>query len=127
MTNSFNPESAFIPVTAQILGPKGVSSALIALDTGATMTWLSRDIVSDLEYDLESPIGLMEVTTASGRQVSPVISLFRIGALGLERNDFPIICQNLPEGAPFDGLLGLDFFRDRRLTIDFREGLITLD
>ena len=83
--------------------------------------------MGELDYDLASPVDLMEITTASGRQISPVISMSRIGALGLERADFPIICQNLPVGAPFDGLLGLDFFRGQRLTIDFREGLITLD
>ena len=129
MTVTFNPESAFIPITVHIRGPRGNTSALVALDTGATMTWLSRNVLAELEYDLTSPVDLMEVTTASGRQVSPIVSIFRIVALGLglERIDFPIICQDLPAGTPFDGLLGLDFFSNQRLTIDFPQGLISLD
>ena len=85
--------------------------------------------MAELGYDLTSPDALVEVTTAGGRQVSPIVSISRIVALGLalERLDLPIICQDLPEGTPFDGLLGLDFFRNQRLTLDFREGLITLD
>lgn len=83
--------------------------------------------MTELGYDLTSPVGHMEITTAGGRQVSPVGSISRIGTFGLERIDFPVIRQDLPSGTPFDGLLGLDFFRGQRLTIDFREGLITLN
>ena len=91
------------------------------------MTWLSREILTELEYDLTSPAGFLEVTTASGREVTPVISVTRLRAFDLERYDFPVICHDLPTGTPFDGLLDLDFLRSQRLTIDSREGLITLD
>ena len=91
------------------------------------MTWLSVVIMAELGYDLASPADLMEVTTASSREVTPVIPVAQIRALNNERRDFPVLCNNLPSGTPFDGLLGLDFFRDHRLTIDFREGLVTLD
>jgi hypothetical protein len=37
-----------------------------------------------------------------------------------------MVCHTLPPSASIDGLLGLDFLRDRRLTIDFRTGQITL-
>ena len=83
--------------------------------------------MTELGYDLTSPVGHVEITTAGGRQVSPVVSISRIGAFGLERADFAVISQDLPSGTPFNGLLGLDFFRGQRLTLDFREGLITLD
>ena len=127
MTTIFNPRGTFIPVTVQVRGPRGITSAILALDTGATMTWLSVVIMAELGYDLASPADLMEVTTASSREVTPVIPVAQIRALNNERLDFPVLCHNLPSGTPFDGLLGLDFFRDHRLTIDFREGLVTLD
>ena len=111
MTSSFSPDGAFIPVTVQVSGRGRLASVVFALDTGATMTWLRRETFTELDYDLTSPAGFMEVTTASGREVTPVISVDRIRALDLERIDFPVISQNLPSGTPFDGLLGLDFFR----------------
>lgn len=65
--------------------------------------------------------------TVSGIEDMPLLSVERFDALGQQRHDFPVLCHNLPLGTPTDGLLGLDFFRGQRLTLDFREGLITLD
>ena len=65
--------------------------------------------------------------TASGEETASVVTIDRMEALDHQRRNMPILCHDLPEGTPFDGLLGLDFFRNQRLTIDFREGLITLD
>ena len=50
----------------------------------------------------------------------------RIAALGVERMNFPLIAHTLPPSASIDGLLGLDFLRGCRLTVDFRTGRITL-
>jgi hypothetical protein len=47
-------------------------------------------------------------------------------ALGQTRTHFPVIAHTLPPSAPVDGVLGLDFFRNQELTIDFRKGMITL-
>ncbi len=44
--------------------------------------------------------------------------------LALDR--LPIVCHTLPSSAVIDGLLGLDFLRGQSLTIDFRNGLLTL-
>ena len=33
----------------------------------------------------------------------------------------------MPGNTLFDGLLGLDFLRGQKLTIDFRAGLVTLE
>ncbi len=37
-----------------------------------------------------------------------------------------VLAHDLPTEAAVDGLLGLDFFRDLSLTIDFRAGQIDL-
>ena len=39
---------------------------------------------------------------------------------------FFLICHTLPASVSVDGLLGLDFLRGQRLTIDFRAGRIAL-
>ena len=38
-----------------------------------------------------------------------------------------VVCHNLPPSITVDGVLGLDFFRGRRLVIDLYEGIITLE
>ena len=50
----------------------------------------------------------------------------KISTLGQNRLNFPVLAHNLPATSKVDGLLGLDFFRDLSLTIDFRAGMIEL-
>ncbi|MDE2842501.1 MAG: retropepsin-like aspartic protease [Chloroflexota bacterium] len=127
MTTSFNPVASFIPVIVRLYGPLNNVRARLALDTGATQTLISKETVQFLGYDVDEPVETIELVTASGEETSPVIAIRMIEALEQARRDLPVLCHNLPSGAPFDGLLGLDFFRGQRLTLDFREGLITLD
>lgn len=67
------------------------------------------------------------MTTASGLEVAPMITLERLEALGRQRDHFPVLCHTLPVSAGVDGVLGLDFLRGHRLTVDFRIGLVTLE
>ena len=97
------------------------------MDTGATQSMISREIATFMGYELDVDGRKVQLITASGEETAAVVTVLRVEALDYQRQNMPILCHNLPNGTPFDGLLGLDFFRDRRLTIDFREGLITLD
>ncbi len=80
-----------------------------------------------LGYDPTAAADSSRVVTGSGIEVMPRINIERIEALELERRDFPMLCHNLPPGSPIEGLLGVDFFREQRLIIDFRAGLLTLE
>ena len=51
----------------------------------------------------------------------------RVEALGVESPNLLVTGYRLPRRPKIDGLLGLDFFRDRRLTLDFRAGQIAVD
>ena len=44
-----------------------------------------------------------------------------------QRRSFPALSYTLPSSASVDGVLGLDFLRDRRLIVDFRASAITLE
>lgn len=68
-----------------------------------------------------------QVITGSAVEFAPVLKIRRIEALGLRKKELPIICHTLPPGATVDGVLGLDFVRRKRLTLDFRAGLIVLE
>ena len=127
MSTLFNPTGAFIPVPVRLFGMERYASVLLALDTGATQTMINRGVVESLGYDVGSADNAVRLVTASGEEITPIVDIVRFEALEQERQNLPVICHDLPSGAPFDGLLGLDFFRGQRLTLDFREGLITLD
>ena len=68
----------------------------------------------------------VQVTTGSGVEYVPRLTLSRILALGQERVDFAVLGHTLPPSAGVDGLLGLDFLRGQSLTVDFRTGHVTL-
>jgi aspartyl protease family protein len=126
MSTPFSPKQGLIIVSAQLWGPAGDTFAQLALDTGATLTTLSAAVLVTVGYDPAASPTRVRVTTGSGVEYVPSMVIAQIEALGQQRTNFPVLCHTLPPSAAIDGLLGLDFLRNHRLTIDFRTGRITL-
>ena len=127
MSFPFDPVGQSIEVEVHLSGPAGHLFAKFSLDTGATRSLVSQAIALQLGYDPAAAASFSRFFTGSGIAEAPIINFTRIEALAQERRDFPILCHNLPAGVPVDGVLGLDFFRGQKLTIDFRAGLATLE
>jgi predicted aspartyl protease len=125
VSTSFNPHGRLIVVETRIWGSGGDRVLRLALDTGASTTLINPAILVAIGHDPTTAPQRVQITTGSGVAFVPLLSIDRIGALGQTRINFPILCHTLPSTATIDGLLGLDFLRDRRLTIDFRAGRIT--
>jgi predicted aspartyl protease len=99
--------------------------ARLALNTGAASTVISLPVLVAVGLDPAAAPERVRLTTGSGIVIAPRLTVDRIKALGQSRTSFPVLAHTLPPTAPIDGLLGLDFLRGRRLTIDFRAGRIT--
>lgn len=127
MSSPFDPVGRVIVIEVRLSGPAGLWSADFSLDTGATRSLVSQAIARQLGYDPAAAASFSRFFTGSGIAEAPIINFTRIEALAQERRDFPILCHTLPAGVPVDGVLGLDFFRGQKLTIDFRAGLATLE
>lgn len=91
------------------------------------MTVIRWSTLATAGYDPTAAELAARVTTGSAQETAPIVTLQRLDALAQTRRDFDVIAYTLPPTSPVDGLLGLDFFRDTRLTIDFRVGTITVD
>lgn len=126
MSFAFNPHQGLVIVRAQIWGPSGTGILLLALDTGATSTLVSQSRLMQLGYDPAVAPSRVQISTASGIEFVPSLSVARISALGRVRVDFSVLSHSLPATAGVDGLLGLDYFREQKLTVDFRAGRITV-
>jgi hypothetical protein len=126
MRFSFNPGQGPVLVRAEIQGPAGPVRLRLALDTGATRTLLATAVLVTAGYDPALAPTRVQITTGSGIEFVPVLTVARLTALGQARGSFPVLGHTLPPSASFDGLLGLDFLRGQVLTIDFRNGQITL-
>ena len=126
MTFGFDPSQGLIIVSARLFGPFGDMIVRLALDTGATSTLINSEIMVLLGYDLATSLDRIQVTTGSGVEFCPRITVQQLEALGKVVNDFPILSHTLPPSSHVDGLLGLDFFRGFQISIDLRNGIITV-
>jgi predicted aspartyl protease len=126
MTYRFDPTQGLIIVPVRLFGPAGDMIVRLALDTGATSTLINSEIIVLLGYDPATSPDRIQVTTGSGVEFCPRLSVRRVEALGRSVEDFLILSHTLPPTAHVDGLLGLDFFRGCQISIDFRIGTITV-
>ena len=126
MTYGFDPSQGLIIVPVRLFGPVGDMIVRLALDTGATSTLINSEILVLLGYDPATSPDRIQVNTGSGVEFCPRVTVQRLEALGKSVNDFPILSHTLPPTSQVDGLLGLDFFRGFQISIDFRNGTITI-
>ncbi len=113
-------------VKAEISGHLGSIVAHLALDTGATVTILNTELLRGLGYQPEASADLARLTAGIGATTARRMMIIRITSLGHHAIGLRVLAHDLPPEAGVDGLLGLDFFRDLALTIDFRSGRITV-
>ena len=84
---------------------------------------LSEQVAATLELET---IAVGAIWGVSGLARARAGELLRLNALGQSRRDFRVFVAPLPQVLNLDGLLGLDFFRDTRLNIDFRSNTVAV-
>lgn len=109
-----------------IQGPAGWQSIEALLDTGAAMTVVHPELLRLVGYDVTGLRQSQAIVTASQRETMAVVNVQSIAALGQTKHDYSIGVFALPAATGVQALLGLDFFRRSRLTIDFRSGTLDL-
>jgi predicted aspartyl protease len=123
---AFQPGHGPILVDAEMTGPRGTLFLNLVLDTGATTSLINLTTAQSLGFDPDQSTHRIPMVTGSTIELVPVVVLTRLTVLGQHRFGFPVIAHALPARSAVDGLLGLDFFRNQSLTVDFRAGWISL-
>jgi predicted aspartyl protease len=127
MKESFEVSHGLIMVSVEIFGAQAAAQLRLALDTGATTTLIRPIHLKTIGCDPALASQQVQVTTGSGVESIPKVSVARISALGCARENFPVLAHTLPPSATVDGLLGLDFLRGGRLQLDFRSGAVDFE
>ena len=127
MKFTFNSKNGLIVVPVTIKGPKLIVDANFVLDTGATFTVINSEVLYKAGYKNDDTIEKINTTTASGISSGSILKISSIGALGLLRRNLKIISKDLPVTLFVDGLLGLDFFRNKELNLNFKTGILTFE
>lgn len=123
----FDPLATLVVVPATLGGSSGTVLAKLALDTGASRTVIRRRLLAHIGCEPAKGADSVRVTTGSGIETMPRVTIPQVEALGATRYDLLVLCHDLPQTTPVDGVLGLDFFRETRLCIDFRLGEVSID
>jgi hypothetical protein len=126
MTFQFDPAAGAVLVEAELTGPLGNMPLLLVLDTGSTCSMVSEDWLRFVGCDPSQPTGKVRATFGGSVQTLPVVTTVEFIALGVRRASYPVVCHTLPPSAGVDGVLGLDFFPGRVLTIDFVNNTLDL-
>lgn len=126
MSTQFDPQHHLVGIEVRLFGSSGNIKARLALYTGASSTVIAKETLITIGYDPDILPKTVNFTTGSGIESAARISVDKVEALGQERLNFAVIAHTLPPTAGIDGVLGLDFLRNRVLTLDFQNGEITL-
>ena len=99
----------------------GITSDLdFILDTGSPETLISDKAIRMIGYTPVDSFEDVPVHTVSGSATAYRYVIDNITALGVSRKGIKVISMQMPAGSGAHGLLGLDFFENTRLTIDFK-------
>ena len=110
----------------KVYGPRGDAIINLALDTGATWTLVSWETTVLVGYDPASIQQRTAITTGSGIEYCPKLNLLRVEALGKSVSSLEVLCHTLPPTSRVDGLLGLNFLRQFNVSLNFKQGYITI-
>ena len=113
MTESFDPTAGLVVVLARIKGPLGEATIVVAIDTGATSTLISREVLDEIGCTPNADAERTMITTGSGVEFVGTVKLSELKTLGQETHDVAVLSHTLPPTASVDGLIGLDFMRGR--------------
>lgn len=101
----------------------------LALDTGASDTVIDLTALLIAGYQKTDAQRLVDIETGKGIIQAKVYEVVDFQALGVGQKSFSLCSYDfLADGilTDIDGVLGLDFFRNRKLCIDFNLSIITV-
>ena len=105
------PPPGLLVVYAELTGPQGRTLLRLALDTGATYTMLPPDKLLVAGYAPVATRRHVEIMTASGAEITPILTVTRLRFLGLTVRQLEVVAHPLPPTSPVEGLLGLNALR----------------
>ena len=125
-TARFDPEVGAILTVVKVFGPNGHRDANFLLDTGAWRTSIDVDLTDELGYGAHMGNRHTRTVGAGAPIHGYSMNLQRIEIMGTLLEGFEVVCDGFDPEVEIDGLIGMDFLRDRVLTIDAIEGRVTL-
>ena len=110
-------QAIIVPAVVEV---DGITRDLkLLVDTGTYETLLCETAIRLFWLTPASSIEKTPIRTLTSSDDAYRYQIDSITALGVEKRKINVISYLMPRNAGVDGLLGLDFFLDRKLLIDF--------
>ena len=101
----------------------------LIVDTGASKTIIDCNSLFMLRYSFGDFYGNTEFETASGTLEAQYVRIKKFHFLGVDISNFEICTYNFAANGiypEYDGMLGIDFFQNNKICIDFIKSEITV-
>ena len=101
----------------------------LAVDTGASHTTVDLAALIIAGYEISKAIRTIPIETASGVIEAYVFKIKQLTAIQMTQKNIEICAYDFFSYhliTDFDGVLGLDFFGDSKLCIDFKKSILTI-
>ena len=124
-TFDIKQKAVIAPVTIEADGM--IHRFFFIVDTGSYETLLCEKTIRMIGYTPVDSFEDVPVHTVSGSATAYRYVIDNMTALGVNRKGIKVISMQMPAGSGAHGLLGLDFFENTRLTIDFKTAEIIVE
>ncbi len=91
----------------------------LILDTGATISGISKNLAIELGYDLLQSGITQDFETAGGTQPLSIISVKQIDFAGSQYKNHKVLCNEHFDNMFIDGVIGLDILMNYNIDINF--------
>ena len=119
----FDPQDNLIVVPVEVHGESQLVTLNMAVDTGATWTILPIKTCSIIGAVHQRRISIV---TGSRVESAQLMTIPLIKAFGIDITNFKVVAHDLPSSLLVDGLLGMNFLKRVKLTIDFYKNVIKI-
>ena len=97
----------------------------LVFDPGAAYTLIDTGIIDDLGYSAQENMErISSLDGAAGKSEGYMIKLAKFKCLDQELKNFEIACHDLNSNLGISGLLGMNFFKNFRMDINFKTGVV---
>ncbi len=104
-------------------------SVRLLLDTGASNTVIDLTTLISTGFHFKDSIDKIKIETAKGIVEADVFNVKQLESLGITQQKYAVTAYDfIGNGiiSEFDGVLGLDFFENNKICIDFVNNEITI-
>lgn len=98
----------------------------LVLDTGATISGISKNIAVELGYDLQQHSITQDFDTAGGAQPLSIIPVKQIDFAGSKYKNHIVVCNEHFDEMYINGIIGLDILMNYNISINFDRNSIEL-